>query len=85
MDASFLVYAGLLLFAATYAMLLNTAAGKQFATDYTWASVVIGTLLVLAALYMLIPVESWWRVCLAFVVAGAPMIARSLFNKAHRS
>lgn len=85
MDITFLVYAGLFLAAATYAMLLNTSRGKYFAKEYTWATVVTGTLLVLFALYLIIPTEVWWQVFLAFVVAGAPMIARSLFNKGRSS
>ena len=82
MDTSILVYAGLFLLAATYALLLNTPAGKQFAKEYTWASVVIGDGLILVALWLLLPEGSWWPVFWAFVAAGLPMIGRSLFNKA---
>ncbi len=67
---------------ATYATLLNTEPGKKFADEYTWASVVVGTGLVLALLRFILPREQWEKVFLAFVVAGSPMIARSLINKA---
>lgn len=67
-----------------YAIALNTSGGKRFAIDYTWASVVLGTTLVLAALWFIIPKEYWQKVVLAFAVAGTPMVARSLLNKAKK-
>jgi hypothetical protein len=41
----------------TYAVLLNTEPGKKFAEEYTWASVVVGTGLVLALLRFILPRE----------------------------
>ena len=67
--------------ASAYAAALNTAPGKKFAKEYTWASVVIGTSLVLAFLRLVLPKESWLKVAAAFGIAGAPMIGRSLVNK----
>ncbi|MCP4419738.1 MAG: hypothetical protein GY805_24265 [Chloroflexi bacterium] len=75
------VYIILFVAAAAYALALNTKQGKTIAKDYTWITVVAGTSLVLAALWFLIPQDSWQRVVISFVVAGLPMIGRSLLNK----
>ena len=53
----------------------------EFASEYTWASVVLGTGLVLIILRLILPKKHWEKVVLAFVVAGSPMIAQSLWNK----
>ncbi|MCP4709975.1 MAG: hypothetical protein GY869_15230 [Planctomycetes bacterium] len=76
------VYIALGITSAAYAEALNTDTGKEFADEYTWASVVAGTGLVLTILRFIIPREYWQKVVLAFVVAGIPMIARSLLNRA---
>jgi uncharacterized membrane protein YjjP (DUF1212 family) len=68
-----------------YAIGLNTKVGRRFADDYTWASVVLGASLILAALWFIIPRGYWQKAVLAFVVAGIPMIARSLINRARKS
>ena len=65
----------------TYAAALNTDVGKEFADEYTWASVVLGTGLVLTILRFILPREYWQKVALAFAVAGTPMVARSLLRK----
>ena len=69
--------------AVGYAAFLNTPAGKKFATEseYTWASVVVGTGLVLAFLKRELDDDDWTTVAQGFAVAGAPMIARSVINK----
>jgi len=77
----YLVYGILFLAAVAYALILNTKAGKRFADHFTWASVVIGTALVMASAWFLVPAESWVKIALAFVVAGAPMIGRSLVRE----
>jgi hypothetical protein len=81
MSTEVIVYIVLGLLAIAYAFILNTAAGKSFADQYTWASVVIGTSLVLGALWFIIPADNWQKVFLAFVVAGTPMILRSLLKR----
>jgi len=68
-----------------YAALLNTRQGKKLADEYTWASVVIGTSLVLVMLQFILPKKHWEKVACAFTVAGIPMIARSLINKKKRA
>lgn len=75
------IYITLGFIASGYALFLNTKIGRGFASEYTWASVVIGTFLVLAAAWFLIPQSEWIKVFIAFVVSGIPMIARSLINK----
>ncbi len=81
MSSQLIVYLVLGIAAIVYAVVLNTKKGRAFASGYTWASVVIGTSMVLTALWFLIPQDSWQKVAIAFVVAGSPMIARSLINK----
>ena len=67
--------------ATGYSAWLNTEKGRRFADDHTWASVVLGTGLVLAALKQMIPPQYWRKVLLAFVVAGTPLVVRSLFRQ----
>lgn len=74
-------YIALGIVATAYAGALNTELGRDFAKEHTWASVVLGTSLVLAILRLIIPKEHWDKIVLAFIVAGSPMIARSLLNK----
>jgi hypothetical protein len=75
------VYASLGVASALYAAYLNTAVGKDFAEQYTWASVSLGTAIVLAATRLLVPGRLWNRLVIAFVVAGSPLILRSLYNR----
>jgi len=63
---------------------LNTTPGKKFTDRYTWATVCVGTGMVLAVLRMTIPKEQWYKLLTAFTVAGFPMVARSLYNKTVR-
>ena len=72
------------LISSLYAACLNTTAGKKFTDQYTWATVCIGTSLVLAVLRLLIPKEHWYKLVTAFTIAGFPMVARSLYNKSVR-
>ena len=74
-------YVALGVASTAYAVALNTDAGKRFADEYTWASVVLGTGLVITLLRYVLPREQWQKVVTAFVVAGVPIIARSLLNK----
>jgi hypothetical protein len=64
-----------------YAVVLNTEQGKRFADESTWMSVVVGNSLLMLFLRFLLPKYYWNIVALSFVVAGTPMIARSLLNK----
>lgn len=77
-------YVALGVASAAYAGALNTDVGKRFAQEYTWARVVFGTTLVLTMLRFIMPKEEWQKVANAFMVAGTPMIARSLINKIRR-
>lgn len=72
------------LISSLYAIGLNTPMGKKFTDQYTWATVCIGTGIVLAILRLVIPKEYWYKLATAFVVAGAPLIFRSLYNKTIR-
>jgi hypothetical protein len=85
MNTEIVAYIALGIAAILYAIALNTSAGKRFVDEYTWASVVLGTCLVLATLWFIIPNEYWLKAALAFAVAGTPMVARSLLNRARKS
>ena len=74
-------YVGLSGAAGLYALALSTEQGRQFTERHTWATVVIGNSLILAALRAVLPAEQWRRVALAFVAAGTPMILRSLLRR----
>ena len=85
MNTDVAVFVALAAASIIYAIALNTSAGKKFADDYTWASVVLGDSLVLAALWFIIPAAHWQKTVLAFAVAGTPMVARSLLNRVKKS
>ncbi len=72
------------LISSLYAVGLNTKVGKKFTEEYTWATVCIGTTIVLAVLRLMIPKDHWYKLLTAFTVAGVPMVARSLYNKTVR-
>jgi len=72
------------LISSLYAVGLNTKVGKKFTEEYTWATVCIGTSIVLAVLRLMLPKTYWYRLITAFTVAGFPMVARSLYNKTVR-
>lgn len=72
------------LISALYAVCLNTKLGKKFTDQYTWATVCVGTGIVLAVLRLSMPKEHWYKLMTAFTVAGFPMVARSLYNKTVR-
>lgn len=81
---SFESYTILGLVSSLYAVCLNTTLGKKFTEQYTWATVCVGTGLVLAVLRLSIPKQYWYKLLTAFTVAGFPMVARSLYNKTVR-
>lgn len=85
MNTQLFVYIALGLAAIVYAIILNTKNGRKFTNEFTWASVVIGTSIVLVALWFLIPQDNWQKIVLSFVIAGSPMIIRSLINKKKNS
>ncbi|MEZ4864182.1 MAG: hypothetical protein R3C14_22915 [Caldilineaceae bacterium] len=72
------------LLSSLYAIGLNTQMGKKFTEQYTWASVCLGTGIVLAVLRLVLPKEQWYKLATSFAVAGTPMIFRSLYNKTVR-
>jgi len=84
MNSEIVVFATLGFFSVGYAFFLNTKSGKKIADDHTWVSVVAGVALVLRAVSFIIPEEYWQKVVIGFIVAGIPMIARSLWNKRKR-
>ena len=84
MSTDVTVFVALAAVSIIYAIALNTNAGKKFVDDYTWASVVLGDSLVLAALWFVIPAAHWLKAVLAFAVAGTPMVARSLLNRVRK-
>ena len=85
MNTEIAAYIALGIAATLYAIALNTSAGKRFVDEYTWASVVLGTSLALATLWFIIPKEYFLKAALAFAVAGTPMVARSLLNRARKT
>lgn len=77
-----------LLFATSiiYALLLQLLWKhyRQPFDDYTWLTVVVGVGYVLLYLSLLISLDSWLTVCMAFFVACLPIIGRSLYNNLRR-
>lgn len=74
-------YSAIAVVSTLYALLLNTNPGKRFATEYTWASVSVGTGIVLLCSRLITPKTQWRKVGLAFIIGGLPMIGRSVLNK----
>ncbi len=68
---------GLFATAILYAILLSSSWGREWTDHQTWTTVVFGTLLVIAWMWMEDPALAE-RVLLYFTVAGAPMVVRSL-------
>ncbi|MBT3188909.1 MAG: hypothetical protein HN736_03365 [Anaerolineae bacterium] len=81
MNSEIVVFATLGVFSIGYAFFLNTKSGKKIADEHTWVAVVAGVALVLRSVSFIIPDEYWQKVVIAFIVAGIPMVARSLWNK----
>jgi hypothetical protein len=76
-----LIYVILFAVASVYAALLSTARGRAFADERSAESVILDVGLVLAALRFLLSGPAFRRVVAAFVVAGLPMVARSLLKR----
>jgi hypothetical protein len=76
-----MIYLLLFVSSTAYAALLSTDQGRKFADTHTAESVVLGVALVLAALRLLLPGQAWGRVVVSFIVAGTPMISRSLLKR----
>lgn len=79
-----MIYVILGLASGFYAAWLNSPKGRRFAITRTAESTILGTSLVLFFCLFLIPPRLWVRVALAFSVAGAPMIGRSLWNRVNK-
>jgi hypothetical protein len=67
--------------ASAYALALSTRPGRKFSDAHTAETVVLGVGLVLAALRFLLSASAFRRVVAAFVVAGLPLVARSLLKR----
>lgn len=78
-DAS--AYVTLSAAAGLYALALSSEPGQEFTDRHTWATVVAGNGLILAALRVILPADQWRKVVLAFAVAGVPLIVRSLLKR----
>jgi hypothetical protein len=55
--------------------------GRYLVRRKAWATVVIGVGGTVALARPVIDESSWWRVCLAFVLSSAGIVARSLANE----
>ena len=66
-----------------YALLLSTRYGKVLTETYTWVTVAIGTGIILSLYYLLAP-QPDPLVFLCFVVGGAPIVVRSLWEDVRR-
>lgn len=77
-----MLYGLLFTTSVVYALLLQLLwkTYRQAFDDLTWLAVVVGDGYVLLYLYLLIPLEAWLAVCMAFFVACVPIIGRSLYN-----
>ena len=75
------IYTLLAAITSAYTAALSTPAGRRFTDEHTAETVVIGVSLVLAALRLVLPKAAWWRVAVAFAVAGLPLVGRSLVKR----
>jgi hypothetical protein len=76
-----MIYLLLFVSSTAYAAALSTDKGRAFADTRTAETVVLGVGLVLAALRFLLSGPAFGRVVAAFVIAGSPMVARSLLKR----
>lgn len=75
------IYILLAALASAYALLLSTDQGRRFTDEHTAETVILGVGLVLGTLRLILPEAFWWRVAIAFGVAGTPLVARSLLKR----
>lgn len=75
-DARALVALGIS--STAYAALLETETGRAWVEENTWLSVVLGVVLVLGLLRPSLPRRAWDTIAAGFVIAGTPLILRSL-------
>ena len=82
-NTALLPYTAVVLFLVSllYAILLNTEEGREWADNQTWATVVIGNGIVIAALAVVLSPIYIAVIFGAFAVAGGPIIYRSLHNQ----
>lgn len=76
-----LIYTLLLAAGIAFAFLLQTSAGHWLESEYMWAVVVIGVVIVLAGLALLVPWPMIEMLFLAFAAVGLPIIVRAFYNK----
>lgn len=82
---TYLVFTLLMLISTFYAIILQvTSFGRWLAAERTWLSVVIGVGYVTLFMRLLGPAPTWWLWLVAWGVAGAPLVARSLWNELRR-
>ncbi len=74
---------GLLLSTVIYALVLSSDFGRRWTKEQTWSTVAVGVLLVCAWM-ALESREQAANTLIYFAVAGAPMVARSLWLQFHR-
>lgn len=82
-DARGFALAGLLASSAAYALWLNTATGRRWAEEQTWATVAAGVALT-TAWAATEDTEGAKRSLLYFCVSGAPIVLRSLWLQLER-
>jgi len=73
--------AALFFASAFYALALQTEPGRKLATRRTWLTVVLGVAMVLSTLAVIPGPDDLLTQCVAYAIAGTPMIVRSLYNE----
>lgn len=74
---------GLLLSTVIYALLLSSDFGRRWTKEQTWSTVAVGVLLVCGWMALENPTQAM-ETLIYFAIAGAPMVARSLWLQFHR-
>lgn len=87
MDFDTFIYTMLFLTSVIYAVVLQWwwRADPDGFDDNTWLTVVIGVGYVLLWLRPIIPLDAWLDFGKGFMVAGIPIVFRSLYNNARRN
>ena len=75
------MYLTLLAASTAYALALNTSLGRKLCQRKTWVTVVIGDAIIGGCLFIALPPATVALVLGAFIVAGLPIIARSIANE----